>query len=449
MTGVSLTFSNAMNFASETGSVILEAGATGDLAKLKEIKKKVDDVDFRRICDVINDLCTGRRVLHHAAEMGHFQVCKFLIENAGVYIDVLTDKEDSPLMLAAKAEKVNIVKYLISKGAEVQMSSDKGFTALHYAVQKGNLELMELLLKSGADIDAESVDGTPLQYAASCGSVEAVKFLLKNNAEPDAITSFFGSPLISAIKSRSFECMELLLKGKADPNQYLYGLNTLSHAAKEGDTRYLNRLIEAGADPSLVNSSNHCFLQPVEHAALAHNPGGVEILFPKTKRIPRYPNWSVDGILAYCHSEETNTEYTKGYLEVVDDLGKSAVKSKDYLAAIAFYTEAAVVDPLNIKWLANRSLCFARIGRGVPALRDAEECVRHSPKWPKAHYREGSAWLLFENYYMAARAFGEASKLDPNDKEILKALKDAQCKYISKVVVYCPMETIDFINQYL
>lgn len=46
-----------------------------------------------------------------------------------------------------------------------------------------NKDLMQLLLMKGADIEANSVRGTPLQCAASCGSVETVRFLLGHGAE--------------------------------------------------------------------------------------------------------------------------------------------------------------------------------------------------------------------------------------------------------------------------
>ena len=64
------------------------------------IRKKVDDEwEFRKICDEYSDFSTGRNVLHHAAEIGHFEICKFLINNVKVYTDALTYK--SSLFLAS------------------------------------------------------------------------------------------------------------------------------------------------------------------------------------------------------------------------------------------------------------------------------------------------------------------------------------------------------------
>lgn len=44
--------------------------------------------------------------------------------------------------------------------------------------------------------------------------------------------------------------------------------------------------------------------------------------------------------------------------------------------------------------------------------------VKCRPKWSKAHFHAGLAWMLLENYSMATKAFVEALKLDPNNFQI-------------------------------
>ena len=57
------------------------------------ISKKVDDKwELRKICDEYYDFSTGRNVLQHAARIGHFDICKFLIEGVQVSINSLTSK---------------------------------------------------------------------------------------------------------------------------------------------------------------------------------------------------------------------------------------------------------------------------------------------------------------------------------------------------------------------
>lgn len=103
----------------------------------------------------------------------------------------------------------------------------------------------------------------------------------------------------------------------------------------------------------------------------------------------------------------------------------------------------------------NRSLCWANLQEATFALYDAEACVRLTPNWPKAHYREGAAWMLLKvckilslqnfillrltlgkffilwiffliymkNYMMASGAFAKACRLDPRNVEADMAYK--------------------------
>lgn len=131
------------------------------------IKQRVgDDREFRRIYDAYLDIFLlgwDWRVLHYAANMGHLEICKFLVQNVKVHLDILTGEGtlslsriyflgfvfvfiedpicgpgDTPMMLAVKKEHLKIVKYFIDQGARVDMqNSRERYNALHYAVLKG------------------------------------------------------------------------------------------------------------------------------------------------------------------------------------------------------------------------------------------------------------------------------------------------------------------------
>ena len=59
---------------------------------------------------------------------------------------------------------------------------------LHLAADKGQVEIVQLLLEAGSNVDAPSAEGsvTPLHLAASSGRVDAVRLLLDNGADPNA-----------------------------------------------------------------------------------------------------------------------------------------------------------------------------------------------------------------------------------------------------------------------
>ena len=108
-------------------------------------------------------------------------VAKVLIEHPETKVEVRSDKDESPLMLAAFKGEIDLCRQLIARDADV---NKPGWAPLHYAATSGNAQVVQLLLDHYAYIDAESPNGsTPLMMAAMYGSAEAVKVLLDAGAD--------------------------------------------------------------------------------------------------------------------------------------------------------------------------------------------------------------------------------------------------------------------------
>ncbi|XP_047968382.1 poly [ADP-ribose] polymerase tankyrase-1-like isoform X2 [Salvia hispanica] len=411
---------NAMGSTSEIA--IIEAAAYGHLNQLKAIRKKVDDEwEFRKICDEYSDFSTGRNVLHHAAEIGHFEICKFLINNVKVYTDALTYKRVTPLAEAAKRGHVKIVELLIKHGADISLPNIAGVSPLHHALLKDNMELVDMLLVGGALVEVDSSHGTPLQIAISRGNVEAVRVLLFLSADPNFYLEVLDTPLVCAVKSRSsraFECLNMLLEVGADPNLYCGGSSPLTSAAKEGDTKFLKRLLEAGSDPNSLD-----IFKPIEEAAIVHNRAAVEILFPVTERIAHYPNWTVDGIIEYIDSEDFRTmsveKLTMGLTELKLG-GMHDASNKEYEQAMMKYKMASHLDPSNPTLISKRSLWEAHLGLGNYAVIDALKWFRLKPDLTDPIHLNNAAAAneIFKKFLLAGLAFS----LDPHDNEACFAL---------------------------
>lgn len=89
----------------------------------------------------------------------------------------------SALMVAANRRHTEIVKYLISIGADVSLVNDTGHAAIHSAVQSCKPEIVEALLDAGANVNQPSTQGwTPLMDAVAAGNAETVKLLLERGA---------------------------------------------------------------------------------------------------------------------------------------------------------------------------------------------------------------------------------------------------------------------------
>jgi ankyrin repeat protein len=85
---------------------------------------------------------------------------------------------------AARAGHFNIVKLLLDNGANVHTSNNM---AISYAAEKGNLDLVKLLIEKGANIDDNtfiaSVVGDGIKIYYNRGKLNIVKFLLENGAD--------------------------------------------------------------------------------------------------------------------------------------------------------------------------------------------------------------------------------------------------------------------------
>jgi ankyrin repeat protein len=105
---------------------------------------------------------------------------------------------------------LDIAAKLIKKGADVNKT---GWTPLHYAATKGQVEVIKLLLENYAYIDAESPNGsTPLMMASMYGSPQAVKLLLDEGADPLLKNQIGLTALQFAQRGNRPDSVELLTK---------------------------------------------------------------------------------------------------------------------------------------------------------------------------------------------------------------------------------------------
>lgn len=88
------------------------------------------------------------------------------------------------LMLAAARNQKDVVRLLLSKGANPNQADQGGGTALIYASWKGNLDIVKILIESGADVNATTRDGrTSLTVARKEGHSEIVSLLERHQAK--------------------------------------------------------------------------------------------------------------------------------------------------------------------------------------------------------------------------------------------------------------------------
>ncbi len=223
-----------VNAANKDGVTALMLGA-GDLEKVRLLVKQGAKVDAR------SEL--GRTPLLIAATYAGNSKTVQLLLGAGAKATEQDNFHETPLTSAAKRGDVEMVEILIKAGADVNAG---GRPPLVWAAEEGNAETIAALLAHGAGEQAGIVNAA-LFSAAVRGPAEAVRLLLDKGGDPNAPAGFAGyTPLMGAAYSdlQSAEIVNMLLEQGGDVTaKGANGETVLTLARKHGDTRIV-RILE-------------------------------------------------------------------------------------------------------------------------------------------------------------------------------------------------------------
>jgi ankyrin repeat protein len=267
--------------------------------------------------------------MHFAAMSGDLLISKILIER-GLDINISNKNNHTPIMLAACNKHIKLVKLLLENNADINGEdinndnlmhlcilndmydillllignrkntvinnrNNNGESPLLFAIKQNKLQYAKLLLKYGASLNTFDNQGNyPLLYAVEKNNLELCKLLLDNNANPNLYFTWMGykSPLFSAINNNNNDIKELLLKYEADDLLFCYiennnfydfqdviykNKNSINTKNSNGETllyfatsrnkiKFVNFLLENGADPNICNEKEQnqsCLYQAV------------------------------------------------------------------------------------------------------------------------------------------------------------------------------------------
>lgn len=164
---------------------------------------------------------------------------------------------DSPVADAAMDGDIEAVRALLTEGADVNAPQGDGMTALHWAAEAGDVEMVGMLLYAGANLQGVTRlgDYTPLHLASKAGKDRVVARLLEAGADPSAYTTTGEvTPLHFAAASGSVATVEALLDHGADVDvtESVRGQTPLMLAAGRNRVAVVQLLLDQGADPSIL-----------------------------------------------------------------------------------------------------------------------------------------------------------------------------------------------------
>ena len=211
-----------------------------------------------------------------AAENGINKAVQFLLE-MGVNIDDVNSNgrtvcgtfDDGliALYLASQGGHSEIVQMLLKGGADPNIQMEAGWTALMVASENGHSEVVPILLKGNADPNFQKKDGaTALMYASQNGHSEVVQILLNGGADPNIQIEAGWTTLMVASQNGHSEVAQILLKGGADPNIKMeVGWTALMVASENGHSEVVQILLKGNADPNIQKKDGATALMYASH----------------------------------------------------------------------------------------------------------------------------------------------------------------------------------------
>jgi len=185
---------------------------------------------------------------------------------------------------------ISVVTKHPEKVNDIDVEGGMGMAALHYAAERGHVEIAEYLLEHGADINQQSRSGRNSLYIEGATALSLackhddnfpmVEMLLLAGADPTIATDGGFTPLMRASQSpNSTTIVKLLLnhrQGKTTVNYQCNQLGTaLNLACDQGHVESVRILLEAGADIHLGKSDG---TTPLAVAMAKHHSEIVKLL---------------------------------------------------------------------------------------------------------------------------------------------------------------------------
>lgn len=191
------------------------------------------------------------------------------------------------LQQAARSSTVEMIQFLLDKGADLKNRDQNGNTALHYSLENPDKSVLEFLLKLGMRVDeekkpkdfrAKSESGiTPLAYVTVHGQIKNLEVMLKfaKKIKKSVLShALFCLPADEDLAIEAFRLLEA--EGASLKSKNEYDSNILSFYSERGEApKLLNELILAGVD---IDQKDKIGSTPLIYSVACNHPQNVNTL---------------------------------------------------------------------------------------------------------------------------------------------------------------------------
>jgi ankyrin repeat protein len=207
--------------------------------------------------------------IHEFVRKGDLDNVRALIEKDPELVNTKDQDGRTPLHWACRGNKLEVVKFLVEKGADVDAEDNNKIVPLHSLATRDNAAAIAILLDNGAEIDARDYgNDTALHYAAMSDAADALTILVKAGAGLENIDDYGRTPLILCARERGGpKTIRILLDAGADVKaKDKFGATALHLASWRGKKEVVDILLDAGAPiSSKGRDPRYFFSQAASH----------------------------------------------------------------------------------------------------------------------------------------------------------------------------------------
>ncbi len=223
----------------------------------------------------------GWTALMEAAWWRRSEAFKTLIERKAS-----SDSYNNAMMFGVERGNLDVIQLLLDKGVDVNLHDERGRSLLEIAVESGHIDVAATLIRGGAHVnDINRRNGwTPVMKAIWKNRIDMVQFLIKHNADINYSNNKGETALLLAAKANYKNILQMLFTHGVNisfPNEK--GYTPLMIASKNGWLELTHTLIDAGADINAANKNNGW--TPLMEAAWAGHFDIVNILLKKGAKV--------------------------------------------------------------------------------------------------------------------------------------------------------------------
>ncbi|XEV07499.1 hypothetical protein FSHL1_012786 [Fusarium sambucinum] len=187
--------------------------------------------------------------LHFACYFGHLETARILIANGATL-------NAGVLHLACGKGNIDVIQLLVEEGVclDDTWKDDtwkRGVRAIQWASEEGQVEVVKLLIDSGANINVKTEDGSPILHSmCQTGHPETIKALVDAGADNEELDPFGFNPLAVSLYYGNLNAANVLIAAGSELSRIIksHGAKLLYHAVAEDYTSIISFLLDNGVD---------------------------------------------------------------------------------------------------------------------------------------------------------------------------------------------------------